>query len=506
MKEVNLMKSILSRRGICMLLALILGLSCLPTVAFAEKTLVFSRPEDLLNLDPHDHKQISGYIFTRHVYDTLLELNEDGTIGYGLATSYATSEDGKSVTLQLREGVKFHNGEDFNASCVEATFKRILEEGVAMSGNYPTLVDCVVDGDYQVTLVMSEPNAALINNLTILPIIPAQAYAQQGTALFEHPIGTGPFEFVEWLPKQRFTLKKFDGYWGEPAKIDTLVYLTLTEDSTRTAALLANEIDVATGISPDQVDLIATNPDLEITRSPAWDQTYIMMNCATTFSDPRVREAFCLAIDRDIIVENIVGSRPANQPFPEGTFGFNPDRPPITRDLERARQLLEEADAVGTQVSIDVLQGVYAKSDEVVTVICEQLNEAGFDASFQNRDNASFGEIQNTGKYQAFFVGGAAMMGVMNNMFQSRIINNIFQHGYENDQLVQIMTQANASFDDDTRYELYQQATDIMLEDFAPWTFIYQIENVNVQKKNVTGVYYRGDGVTDLRKADIVEQ
>ena len=468
-----------------------------------KKTVTFSRPEDLLNLDPHDHAHLSNYIVNRCIYDTLLDSDEEGNIIPSLATEYVVADDELSITLKLRDDVDFHNGEHFNAECAAVSFNRIVENQLRFVSNWSTLDNAEVLDEYEVRLNFTEPTANAFINLTLVPIIPAQAYAEQGDALFESPIGSGPFKFVEWLPKQRVTLVKNENYWGEPAKIDELVYLPLTEDSTRVAALLAGEIDVATVIPPDQVELLQQDPTLILEKVPAWDQTYLMFNCARDpFTDSRVREAVSIAIDRQAIVDAIVGSRASNQAIPEGVPGFDSSLPPISQDIERAKQLVEEAGATGKEIVIYAGEGTYAKTNETLTVISEWINETGLKCSFQTMDTATFAEVRSVGDYDLFFVGGASMSGSFCNMLNSRIVRDIYKTGYQNEALLETCDKALHTFDMEQSRQNLTEACKLMLEDSGPWTFIYQMENINCYRDGISGVYFQGDGVTDLRRVE----
>ena len=122
------------------------------------------------------------------------------------------------MDIKLRDGVKFHNGEALDAESVKVTLDRIVTDKTRMVNYWSDLKEVVVIDPRTVVIKLSNPNNAMLNSLSVTPIIPAKAFKEKGKKMFEHPIGSGPFEFVEWLPKQRVVMKKFDGYWWQKGK------------------------------------------------------------------------------------------------------------------------------------------------------------------------------------------------------------------------------------------------------------------------------------------------
>jgi len=474
------------------------------TTAQKEKTVSFSRPEDLLNLDPHDHFLLSNWTVEKCIYDYLVDVDQNGKVIPSLATEWKSSPDGKEWTFTLRDGVKFHNGETFDAEAVKVSLERLIKAQLRLAGIWPTLTGVTVVDPKTVVIKFSDPNSAVLSNLSLTAILPPKAFKEQGTKLFEHAIGSGPFTFVEWQPKQRVVMKRFDGYWGKKANVDKIVYLPIFEDSTRIAGVKTGDIDVADTIPADQAKAMASDANVKVVRDLAWDQIYLMFKFGKPpFDDKRVREAVSLALDRESIIKNIIdGGRPSTGLIPKGIFGFNEKLEPIKRDIERAKRLVKEAGRVGTKITIIAPQGTYAKTNEVLQAIRSQIAETGLDVTFQLLDSGAFAEKRGAGNYDLFYVGGAQVGGNVDWFVGTRIVADAFKTGYKNPQLVEAWQRGRQAMDPTKRAEYFDQAVGIMNKEFAPMVFLHQMENIYLVRKEVTGVVFRGDKITDLRYAN----
>jgi len=471
-----------------------------------EKVFVFARPEDIVgSLDCHDNYSISNGIVDRLIYDGLTSLDPEGRIVPGLATEWST-EDSKTWRFKLREGVKFHNGEDFDAESVRVTFERHLSNRqMKRSTDWTDLVAVRVIDPYTVELELSTPSAVVLGNLSRTWIVPAKAFTELGPEkFFEHPIGTGPFEFEYWKKGQEVSLKRFDGYWGEQGNVDRIIYKYIVGEATRVAGIQTGDIDMCDSISSENAAALANDPNVDVLKILAWDQILLGFKCdREPFNDARVREAVSLALDREAIVNYVMrGGRPAIGIVPKGVLGFDENLKPPARDVQRAKQLLAEAGYPdGLDTEIIAPDGWYPKSKEQIEAIQAQLAEANIRASVLILDGATYMERRNSGNYQIYWGGGAHSAADPNSQLQIRIENDGMASGYKNDELNAMIARARQLADPDERAALYKEIQRVMVENTAPVTYVFQLEEYVLVRKGVSGAFVRGDKGVDLRRA-----
>jgi peptide/nickel transport system substrate-binding protein len=301
--------------------------------------------------------------------ETLVEFQGDTTIpGPALSTSWTNSEDGLTWTFQLVENATFHDGTPFNAEAVKWNFDRwrltshpqhfpeqVFEYYEAQFNGFDEnslITDVQATGEFEVTFTLSAPIGAFLNNMAMpmFSIASPAAVIENGTAYGTPEIGyscTGPFVFQEWVSDDRVVLTRNANYWGEiPGNVDTVVFRIIPDNAARLAALQSGDIDAFERPNVEDVPGIEAADDLYIQLRPAFNVFYLAFNYRIAeFRDPRVRQAFSLAINRQEIVDAfyVPGSIAANTMNPPSIgIGFNPDvSTPYNPEL--ARQLLADA-------------------------------------------------------------------------------------------------------------------------------------------------------------------
>jgi len=210
--------------------------------------LVFGRGGDSTSLDPAETTEGEAFKVTENIYEKLINFKEQSTeLEPGLATDWEVSDDGLTYTFQLRQGVKFHDGTDFNAEAVVFNFNRWIEGNQGKSGDeipFPyfqsqfgdNIESVTATGEYEVQFKLKRPQAVFLKNLAMSPFAIASPAAIQkyGDKFNENPVGTGPYKFVEWKRNDRIVLEKFDDYWdsGYP-KIDRIIFRCIPDNSAR---------------------------------------------------------------------------------------------------------------------------------------------------------------------------------------------------------------------------------------------------------------------------------
>ena len=494
------MKSI--KLVIFLLTILFLLSSCL--VGFAqEKVISIAEGEDLQFLDPNDNNSAVNYIIEFLLYDRLVEVNPETGVGFvpALATEWSVSSDGTEYTFKLRQGVKFHNGEPFNAECVKVTLERYINEKLRRGADWDTLKEVEIVDDYTVIIRFKSKNVLALNALSQQAMLPAKAFKEKGVALFDHPTGTGAFTFTEWKRAQQIVFEKNPDYWGDPAYIDKFIYLPITEEGTRLAGILTGQIDIAYDMSAITVPSAEDEPNVEIVRALSWAQIYLGVKAdKPPFTDKKFRQAITMAIDRENIVKFVVkGGRPSTGIIPQGLFGFDDSLTPVKRDIEKAKQLVKESIYDGREIILISPIGWYPKSKEVSQAIQANLIEIGINLKLRELDGATFAEKRGAGNYDIYYVGWDFPGGDVDLFLWQRIHNDSYVSGYINEELNKLIEDQREEIVSEKRIEILRKIENTINTEVAPLIFVYESEDISFQRKGIIGARNYGSGINDLR-------
>lgn len=409
----------------------------------------------------------------------------------GLAESWEISDDGLEYTFNIREGVQFHDGTDLDAEAVEYNIRRMWDEespqyNATAAGQTNFIWQNVeeVESVDEFTLVvrMSQPFSPFLRMLAqggngSTGIISPAALEEHGDDIAENPSGTGPFMFDERVRGERISLVRNDDYWGDVPELDGVIFRPIPDPAGRTAAIRNGEVDVIAVPSPDSVDaLVDEGFVLEDSEPPhVW---YLSFNMEDEYMEiPEVRQAINLAIDREGMATDLLQGTaepaydiqaPANDAYVERTEAYS-------RDLERARELLEEAgleDGFTTSLMTSVDGSGQLIPAQMGEFIQQNLAEIDIDVELETMEWISY-----LGRWAegAEDVGMMQMSWGMDTPFWLYIVTHsdmIAPNGpnvgyYSNSELDEVMEEAMASPDEDEANELWQQANEIATEDAA---------------------------------------
>lgn len=498
-----MMKKYIEAVSLITLIILMLLASCF--VGFAQdKEIIFARPEELQWLDPYDNYNVLNSILDYLVYDHLVVLNSEpgGELFVPeLATEWTISPDGKEYTFKLREDVKFHNGEPFNAESVKVSLERnITEKTLRRAYLWETLKEVEVVDDYTVTVRYSEPNVVGLVNLIYAPMLPPEALREKHKELFKNPIGTGAFTWGHWKRGQEIVLNKNPDYWGEPVHMDKFVFLPITETGTRLAGALNAEIDIADSMTSDQIPLAESSGNIEIIRMLAWDQIYLALKTdKPPFTDIKFRQAINLAIDKEGIVKHVMkGGRVSTGYIPKGIFGFDDSLVPVKQDIEKAKQLVEESVYDGRIIDIMVPIGWFPNEKEVAQAINGNLQEIGINSKMSILEGATFADRRSAGDYD-IFLNQDGMGGDVNSFLTRVIATDTHGMGNINPELKELAVSQSQTVDTQKRIEILREIENIINNDFAPIIMVCQFESIYFQQKGIQGVSHYGNNSPDLR-------
>ena len=319
--------------------------------------------------------------FGQSVYEglTTRQGNADGsTIEPSLASSWEL--DGTAWIFTLREGVTFHNGQALTAADVVASWTRMLSPESEHLGSKvfeDTVITAVDDLTVSIERPVADPTTPA--RAALVMIAPADYADVADDRLASEMMGTGPYKFDGWERGKEITLSTYDGYWGAAPSIPSVNVLFGEEVAVRMASLQAGEIQMAMNMSPDLV-----SDEFVSVGTPVSEVSIMRLNSQSgPFMDKRVREAANLAMDRDALAEAIWGgfATSANaQEVAAYVFGHNPDLEQAAYDPDKARSLLEEADAVGVKVEVWGTRGHWTNDGLLGEAVVGMLNDAGFDA------------------------------------------------------------------------------------------------------------------------------
>ncbi|MEO6984775.1 MAG: ABC transporter substrate-binding protein [Paralcaligenes sp.] len=343
-------------------------------------------PGDPGSFDPIDTFLVAWGSVGSQIYDGLTMRGADMKLVPGLATSWEMLDNNERIRFKLRKNVKFHDGEPFNAAAVKFTFDRLLgpegKKGPQQS-NYSSIKEVKVIDDYTVDFLMAQPDPVLLTKLAGYGamIVPPKYITEKGDAYFDtHPVGTGPFKFVEYKPKISLTLERNPDYWGGAPKLERLVYRYINEPSTQASELLAGRLDIAANIPLSMASVIEKNPELGVVAIDGPTTAALRYNTRDGITkNIEVRRALTLAVDRNAIIKQIMLGYAVPVASFQGklSFGYDPSLKVPPFDPAQAKALLKKAGVKpGSPVQID-FRGSDANFREVVQAVAGYLQAVG---------------------------------------------------------------------------------------------------------------------------------
>lgn len=438
-------------------------------------SLIFSINADIVSMDCHMARDTVTGIVHYQVYETLVRDQPGEGLVPALAESWEFSDDNTEITFQLRQGVKFHNGDTMTAEDVAFSLNRAINSSYTASYT-GTMDHAEVVDDTHVKLYMKQAFGPVLQCLSVPPlgIVSKRAVEELGDEGFAAaPVGTGPYQFVEWSSGEKIVLSAFNDYWRGAPKIQDLTFMIMTDKNTAAIALENNEIDVL--YSPDLADREHLE-SLDNVQFIAGDGSVYMWviafnNESEIFSDKRVREAISYAINRDEIVDGALNGfgYPVEMPIVPSVFGYDPEFKGLGYDLEKAKQLMAEAGyADGLTVTIKLNQSTsYTRPAEIVQA---QLRQIGINLEFELMERAAYlSDVTTDANYDItlymFTAGYPDADYVLYGRLHSSNIGSTNYLKYSNPEVDALLDQARASSDDAERKQLYYKVSEYVRDE-----------------------------------------
>lgn len=445
------------------------------------------------SLDPATSTVYTGAQVYDGIFSKLLTIGPDGSFEPRLATKWSAPDE-KTWVMDLVDNASFHNGEKFTSADVKYTFERILDPATASS--YAGLFDAIdsieTPSPTQVTFHLKTPFGPFLTNLANNgEIVNKKAIESQDPS--RNPVGTGPFQFVEWVQGDHITVKKFDGYFesGKP-HLDSVVFKFLLVDQGRIDALSSGEVNWVDAVPLSQLTSLKDDPRFTyVTSASAGIPDFLAMNTAKApFDKPQVRQAIAWALDRNAIRELAYSGtgETGNQEVPTGSTWFDGTDPYANGpDLDKAKSLLAEA-GYPDGLTIEYL-GLpqYPELLKTGEVVRDQLKKIGITMNIKQVDvtvwfdDFSKGDYQITSAYQERTIDP--------DNFYSLVIKSggpINTTGYSNPEVDKLIDQAAQESDEAARKSLYTTIRQTVRED-APLIFVHYETMNYLMQKTVTG-------------------
>jgi peptide/nickel transport system substrate-binding protein len=471
-------------------------------------TFVFAGSAEPVTLDPVFASDGESFRVARQIFEGLVG-TEPGTADPAplLATEWTTSEDGLTYNFTLQEGVKFHDGTDFNAEAVCANFERWynmpesaqtddltyyygkLFRGFATGDNADKALfeSCTPNGESEVEIKLTAPFAGFISAMSL------PAFSMQSpTALEEyqddaasdprtteystaHPTGTGPFTLGAWNRGEDVTLEANDDYWGEKPLIDKAIVVAIDDTQARATALENGEIDGYDLVGPADIATLEEGGFTIANREP-FNVLYLGFNQAQEpFDDPKFREALAYAINKDEIVSASLpeGSLVATQFVPPTVNGFSEEVEEYPHDPDMAKQLLDEGGWTGETVEFnyptDVSRPYMPSPEDTFNVIRSQLEAVGLKVKpvADKWDPDYLDKILGTDKHGMHLLGWTGDYNDTDNFLGVFFGTATDEWGFENQELFDALSEARAIPTVEEQTSVYQQINEDVME-FIP--------------------------------------
>jgi peptide/nickel transport system substrate-binding protein len=448
-----------------------------------DKSVTIVLPEGLDIVDPcHVSRSNIGRVLKQNVVETLTEINpEDGSITPRLAAEWEQVDE-DTWRFHLREGVKFHDGADFNAEAVKFNIDRMLSDAIYCEDRAKffagTDLDAEVVDDHTLDVTATPPQPILP---TLFGTIAIGSPNTPTGELTREPAGTGPYVFAQWRPDRDIVLERFDDYWGEQPEVEKATYVWRDESAVRAAMVAAGEADISPTIAPQD----ATDPELDFSYFNSETARLRISMDVPPLDDVRVRKAINHAIDREAMRGTILDEEvvPAAQLVVPSINGHNPDLQPFSYDPAEAKRLLDEARADDVPVDEPIRMigrlEVYPNASETMEAMLAMLQGIGLNAELEMVDVAQWTDLA-TRPY-AEDRPPTLLQSMHDNNNGDAVFTVYYKYSSEgaqsdmNDPELDKMIVEAGSVTGDERREKYQEIFRILREDIVPDVMLYHM-------------------------------
>lgn len=459
-------------------------------------------------LDPTTTSTLAARQVLTSLCDKLVDINEKSEIVPQLATGWTWSEDMKTLSLEIRQGATFHDGEKIDAEAVVYNLNRHLKMPGSTRASELSMIESVkAVGDYTVEISLPEPSVPLMAALagTAMMVSPAAA-EKAGDKFSENPVCSGPYKFVERVPQDRVVVEKFADYWNADAyAVDRVTFLPIADSSVRLSNLRSGDIQVMERVLPSDVATIEQSPDLALASATGLGSFYIVINIAggdgsktdtPLAKDVRVREALELAIDREALnqVANSGLFTTGNQPVPPTSPYYIKEIPIPERNVERARELVHEATG-GEPVSFTLLLPNIPAYRQYSEIIQSMAAEADINIELQMQETTTALANWASGDFEAFIIRWSGRADPDGNLYAFKACEGARNGSkYCNPEVDRWLDESRRLGDFESRYEAFKNAAEHYLAD-RPYIYLFHPTELTGIRSNLEGYVQYPDGL-----------
>jgi peptide/nickel transport system substrate-binding protein len=472
----------------------------------AQTTLRIGIAEDPDILDPSLGRTYVGRIVFSAVCDKLFDIDEKLNIVPQLALSQETSADGKEMTIKLRPGVKFHDGEPLDAEAAKFSIERHMTFPGSFRKSELASVDHVeVVDPLTIKLVLKTPFAPLLSQLTDRSgmMMSPKAAKEAGDKFGLHPVCAGPYKFVERVQQDRMVFEKFADYWNKDnVFIDRVVFLPIVDPTVRLANLKSGGLDLIERVLATDIKDVRSDKRLVLSTAPELGYLGLTINVANDKTkgalsqSEKVRQALDLSIDREALNQVVFNGEftagnqwiPPEHPYYQKAFPVRP------RDIERAKALLKQS-GVALPVTIDYMIPKGAEYEAVAQVVQSMAAEAGFDIKIRVVEFATTFKQAQAGEFQVFQINWSGRIDPDGNSY-------VFLHtkapqndgGYSSPEADKLMEEGRLAADPAQRKAIYEKMTKVVLDD-EPIIYLFHRKLLIAHTTKVEGYKQMPDGL-----------
>ena len=475
------------------------------------QTLRIGLAEDPDILDPTLARTFVGRIVFNSLCDKLFDLDEKLSIVPQLATGYEWSADRKALTIKLRPGVTFHDGEKMDAAAVKYSIERHKNlPGSNRRGELAPVTSIDVVDAQTVRLNLSAPFAPLLAVLTDRAgmIVSPKAAQAAGEKFGANPVCSGPFKFVERVAQDRIVVERYPGYWNKGAiHFERIVYQPIVDATVRLANLRAGQLDFIERLAASDVPGLKSDNRFKIARIVEIGYQGITINVGKSDQaqknplgkDPRVREAFELSLDRQGIVQVAMDGEAevGNQWVAPSNRYYGKSAPIPKRDLARAKKLLAEAGVPNPVVML--MTPTTSDAQRIAQVVQVMAKEAGFDVKIQSTEFATSLNLADKGQFEAYLLawsGRADPDGNLHTMLACQGPTNYA--GYCKPEVEQLINESRTSLDPAKRAQAYDRIAAQVQKD-RPVVYLYHRNWLWAHSAKLSGLRTVPDGLVRVQ-------
>jgi peptide/nickel transport system substrate-binding protein len=483
----------------------------LATAPVHAQTLRFGLAEDPDVLDPTLARTFVGRIVFAALCDKLFDIDEKLAIVPQLAQSYAWSGDGKALTIKVRPGVTFHDGEKLDAAAVKYNIERHKTmAGSNRRGELALVTGVDVIDPMTARLNLSAPFSPLLAQLADragMMVSPKAAQAA-GDKFGANPVCSGPFKFVERVAQDKIVLERYPDYWNKgQIFLEKVIYLPIVDATVRLANLKSGQLDFIERMAPSDVPALKSDSRFKISKVTEIGYQGITMNVGKSDvaknnpigRDPRVREAFELALDRDGIVQVVMEG--------EATVGNQwvaPDNPyyaknvPIPkRDVARAKALLAEAGVPNPTVTL--MTPTTSDAQKIAQVVQAMVKDAGFDVKIQSTEFATSLDLADKGQYEAYVLAWSGRADPDGNIYSFDACKQPLNYaGYCKQEIDDLLNKSRTAGDLAERKKAYDQIAAVVLKD-RPVVYLFHRHWLWAYTAKLSGLRTIPDGLVRVQ-------